>query len=132
MFVIFTVLIHAGKCKFLVFQYDFTKPLEDVKVFERENAVFACEVTHKNVPVTWYINSVEVVPSVKYQVLSEGTVHRLVVGMVKPEDEVEVKAVFHEASCTARLQVESKSCLIFVDLSCLSHIGSFCHTRYVS
>lgn len=96
---------------FWFFQYDFTKPLEDVKVLEKENAVFACEVTHKNVPVRWYVNSVEVVPSVKYQVLTEGTVHRLVVGMVKPEDELEVKAVFHEASCTARLQVESKSTL---------------------
>lgn len=101
-----SILCKYSNC--LNLQYDFTRPLEDVKVFERENATFTCEVTHKNVPVTWYVNSEQVVPSTKYQVLTEGAVHRLVIGKVKLEEKVEVKAVFHETSCTSRLVVESK------------------------
>jgi len=89
-------------------QFEFTKPLEDVKVIERENAIFECCVSHKNVPVTWYVAGVEVVPGPKYQLLSEDFTHRLAINAAKPADETEVKVVFRDQTSTAKLVVQRK------------------------
>lgn len=89
-------------------QFEFTKPLEDVKVIERENAIFECCVSHKKIPVTWYVAGVEVVPGPKYQVLMEEFTHRLAINVAKPADEGEVKAVFRDQTSTAKLFVERK------------------------
>ena len=93
-------------------QFEFTKPLEDVKVLERENAIFECCVSHQKVPVTWYVAGVEVVPGPKYQVLAEEFTHRLAINMAKPADEGEVKAVFRHQTSTAKLIVEGNLAVI--------------------
>jgi len=92
----------------MVEQFEFTKPLEDVTVVERENAIFECCVSHPKVPVTWYVAGVEVVPGPKYQVLVEQLTHRLAINMAKPADEGEVKAEFRDQTCTAKLVVQRK------------------------
>jgi hypothetical protein len=56
-------------------QYQFTRQLSDVTTRERDNAIFECVVSHANVVVTWFVNSVEVVPGTKYQVIVEGLTH---------------------------------------------------------
>jgi len=89
-------------------QFEFTKPLEDVKVIERENAVFECCVSHKKIPVTWHVAGVEVVPGPKYQVLAEEFTHRLAINMAKPADQGEVTAFFRDQTSTAKLFVERK------------------------
>jgi len=89
-------------------QFEFTKPLEDVKVTERENAIFECCVSHKNVPVTWFVAGTEVVPGPKYQILADEFTHRLAINVAKPADEAEVKAVFRDQTCTAKLIVQRK------------------------
>ena len=108
---------HVGKLSQLVKlwtwltveQFEFTKPLEDVKVTERDNAIFECCVSHKKVPVTWYVAGVEVVPGPKYQVLVEEFTHRLAINVAKPVDQGEVKAVFRDQTSTAQLTVERTS-----------------------
>jgi len=87
-------------------QFEFTKPLEDVKVIERENAIFECCVSHKKVPVTWYVAGVEVVPGPKYQVLEDELTHRLAINVARPADEGEVTAVFRDQTSIAKLFVE--------------------------
>ena len=89
-------------------QFEFTKPLEDVKVIERENAIFECCVSHKKIPVTWHVAGVEVVPGPKYQVLAEEFTHRLAINMAKPADQGEVTAFFRDQTSTAKLFVERK------------------------
>ena len=86
-------------------QYVKRKPLEDVTVFEKANAIFECEVSHKNHPVTWYINEVEVVPSMKHQILCEDFTHKLAIEMTKLEDSGEIKVDFHGITSQARLEV---------------------------
>jgi len=75
-------------------------------VIERENAIFECVVSHKKVPIAWYVAGAEVVPGPKYQVLVEDFTHRLAINMAKPADEGEVKAVFRDQTSTAKLVVE--------------------------
>ena len=87
-------------------QLEFTTPLSDVTVTERENAIFECCVSHAKVPVTWYVAGSEVVPGPKYQVLADGTTHRLAVNVARRSDEGEVKAVFRDATSTATLTVK--------------------------
>jgi len=98
----------------IVVQFEFTKPLEDVKVTERENAIFECCVSHKKIPVTWYVAGVEVVPGPKYQVLDDEFTHRLAINVAKPIDEGEVKAVFRDQTSTAKLFVERELTIISV------------------
>ena len=88
------------------FQYEFTRSLSDVTVRERDNAIFECVVSHANVAVQWFVNSVEVVPGPKYQVIAEGLTHRLAINKVTMEDAVEVKAVFRTETSVAKLVVE--------------------------
>ena len=49
-------------------QFTFTKELEDQHIKEKENGIFECEVTHKKIPVDWFIDGNPVVPGPKYQV----------------------------------------------------------------
>ena len=77
----------------------------DQTVVENEFAVFECEVSHKKIPVEWYLNDVEIVPGPKYQVFAEDCAHRLAVNLAAPEDSGEVKVVFRKASCYAKLTV---------------------------
>lgn len=75
---------------------------------ENEFAIFECEVSHKNIPIDWFVGDVKVEPSAKYQVFMENNVHRLSINMAKPKDEGPIKAVFRNVSTTARLYVERK------------------------
>jgi len=96
--------------------------LVDVKVVERENAIFECCVSHKKIPVTWYVSGTEVVPGPKYQVLAEEFTHRLAINVTRPADEGEVKAVFRDETSTAKLAVEREyksPGIVFTDV-CLS------------
>jgi hypothetical protein len=99
--------VDGSKLTIETVKFEFTKPLEDVRVTEQENAIFECCVSHKDIPVRWYIGEVEVVPCPKYQVLSEEFTHRLAVNIVKPEDAGEVTAVFQDETSSAVLFVES-------------------------
>ena len=53
---------------YCIFQFHFTKELEDQHIKEKENGIFTCAVTHKRIPVDWFMNDEKVIPGPKYQV----------------------------------------------------------------
>ena len=57
--IIIRVLTHFN-C--VVFQFHFTKELEDQHVMEKENGIFVCETNKKKIPVDWFIDDKPVVP----------------------------------------------------------------------
>ena len=93
---------------FTYLQFKFTKELQNQHVNENEFAVFECEVSHKDIPINWYINDMKIEASSKYQVFMEQTIHRLSVNMAKPKDAGTVKAVFRDTKTSAQLTVERK------------------------
>ena len=89
-------------------QFGFTRELADQHVKEKENGIFECDVTHKKMPVDWFVKDTKVVPGPKYQVFSEEFTHRLCINIARPVDEGQVKAVFRKAVSQAKLFVERK------------------------
>ena len=84
-----------------------TKQLQNVTIKEKENAIFEYVVSHKNLPVTWFVNEVEVIPGPKYQILSSEFTHKLAMNLVKMEDNwSKVKVVFRTETSAAVLTVE--------------------------
>ena len=92
-----------------MYQFEFTRPLQDQTVVELKNAKFECELSVKNVPVTWSVGGVEVVAGLKYQVQMKDHLHHLDIKNVKPEDAGEVKAAYRDAATTCQLIVQRKS-----------------------
>ena len=94
------------------------KPLENITAKEKQPATFTFEVDKPNLPVTWYVNNTKVEPGVKYNVTSEGQVHKLVIENVKPEDASDVRVECKELTSTAKLIVEGGQSLNFLLIPC--------------
>ena len=81
-----------------------------MSINEGETATFECELNLEGRTVKWFHEGQEVgeKPDKRYQVLTEGTVHRLVVKDAIMPDAGEVMAKVEDKSTHAELTVEGK------------------------
>lgn len=90
------------------------KTLKNLNVVETQDAVFNLELTHEDVKGSqWVKNGVEIQPSDKYEIITEGTAHTLKIKNCNTHDESVYSFRLGKLSASARLNVESKQLLTF-------------------
>lgn len=96
------------------------KTLKNLNVVQTQEAVFSLELTHENVRGSkWIKNGVELVPSDKYEISVEGTVHTLKIKNCNTQDESVYSFKLGKLSANARLNVESKLPTLFLQKTTL-------------
>lgn len=89
------------------------KTMKNLNVVQTQDAVFSLELTHEDVRgAQWIKNGVEIQPSDKYEITTEGAVHTLRIKNCNTQDESVYSFRLGKLSANARLNVESKPSLI--------------------
>ncbi|KAL2081285.1 hypothetical protein ACEWY4_023138 [Coilia grayii] len=84
------------------------KTLKNQTVTETQEAVFSLELTHENVKGSqWTKNGIDIVPSDKYEMTMDGTVHTLKIKNCNTQDESVYAFKLGKLSANARLNVET-------------------------
>lgn len=83
----------------------FISPIEDQTVKEGKTARFELELSHDNVPVTWYKNETKLHPSRTVLTHVDGKKHILEIKNVTLDDTCQIKAEAKGLSTTANLTV---------------------------
>lgn len=83
----------------------FISELKDQTVKETETARFDIELTHENVPVTWYKNEIRLHPSRTIIISFEEAKHVLEIKEVSLDDTCEIRAEAKGISTKAKLLV---------------------------
>ncbi|GAB1597548.1 hypothetical protein Ahia01_000031300, partial [Argonauta hians] len=85
---------------------EFTKKLTNLKMKEKEKAVFVCELSKENVKVTWKKNGKEIQSDNHLKVVADKKVHQIIIENVTLEDIGEYTCVAGDVSTSATLSVE--------------------------
>ncbi|XP_076994026.1 obscurin-like isoform X3 [Tamandua tetradactyla] len=85
------------------------RPLRDKIAMERRRGVLECQLSRANVQVTWFKGSMELQPGPKYEMVSDGLYHKLIINDAQPEDEDAYTCDAGEAKTTAQFLVEEQS-----------------------
>ena len=89
------------------------KTMKNLNVVQTQDAIFSLELTHEDVRGAQCIkNGVEILPSDKYEINIEGTIHSLKIKNCSTQDESVYSFKLGKLSANARLNVESKQPLI--------------------
>lgn len=87
---------------------EFMYKLHDTKVAPNADATFKCETSFDDVKVQWLINGKPVPDDTKYEVLTDGGVHTLIIKNVNPDESCEVTVYIGDESSTAKLIVSGE------------------------
>jgi titin len=87
---------------------EFNKPLADVRVKEKETAVFTCESNKENAPVKWYKDGIELYEgeNKKYKYVTNGNKYSLEILDAQLKDITNYAVSIRGKTCTANLDVE--------------------------
>lgn len=98
--------------------YDFVSSLETpveivrppTDVFEPpgSDVVYEVELNKDRVEVKWLRNNMSVVQGDKYQMMSEGKIHRLQVCEIRPRDQGEYRVIAKDKDARAKLELAGK------------------------
>lgn len=83
----------------------FLSPLKDQTVKEGETAHFHFELSHENMPVTWYRNDKKLHTSRTILISEEGKTHKLEIREVTLDDISQIKAEVKGLHTSANLKV---------------------------
>lgn len=85
------------------------KTMKNLNVVQTQDAVFSLELTHEGVRgAQWIKNGVEIQPSPKYEISTQGTVHTLKIKSCSTQDESVYSFRLGKLSANARLNVEGE------------------------
>ncbi|XP_019626721.1 PREDICTED: muscle M-line assembly protein unc-89-like [Branchiostoma belcheri] len=85
---------------------EFTRPLQNIKIFEKQTATFEVEINFSGVDVQWLKNGEAIAPSDKFRVHADQKVHRLEILNVTVDDSGEYSFVALDTKATATLYVD--------------------------
>ena len=85
------------------------RPPQDVFEPPGSDVVFEVELNKDRVEVKWMRNNMIIVQGDKYQMISEGKIHRLQVCEIRPRDQGEYRIVAKEKDARAKLELAGKS-----------------------
>ncbi|KAM3667925.1 obscurin-like protein 1 [Ammospiza maritima maritima] len=88
-------------------QVHIVQELQDVQVREGDNAVFTCEVSHRDVKGEWFRDGEKIKLSSTVKIRQEGTRHFLLFCGVRPEDQGLIRFTARTGTSEASLQVEA-------------------------
>lgn len=63
------------------------KPLRDKIALEKHRGFLECQVSRANAKVRWYKKDIEIHPSDKYEIVSDGVYRKLIINDADYEDE---------------------------------------------
>ena len=87
----------------------FTKELQDIKVTSlKAKIVLECELSKPGLKVEWYKGDKKLRRDERYDVVTDGRTHQLVIEKVSADDIGEYKAVYQKISTSAKVSVEGK------------------------
>ncbi|XP_054643858.1 obscurin-like protein 1 isoform X15 [Dunckerocampus dactyliophorus] len=89
------------------------KGLTDVKTMERETATFEVELSHSNVPSTWWRNGIQLKPTNHFRMSAKGQVHSLTISNLSVEDTATLMFCVENLKTSARLVVKEPPVTIF-------------------
>ena len=87
---------------------EITIPLHDTKASEHTTVTLQCEVSKPDVKVTWMHNDTEVQLGPKYESIDEGTIHKLVIHDVTPDEAADYTIKVGDVTSTGHLHVEGR------------------------
>lgn len=87
---------------------EFTKPLTDTTITEKESVVLECEVSKPNKPARWYKDGKELKQSDNIKFTSFENTHRMIVKSATLDDEAEYTVEIDGQKSPAHLYVEGK------------------------
>ena len=95
----------------------FIRDLQDIKLDTLgETATFECELSKEGLKVEWYKRTKKTDKKLrrdeKYDFVTEGGVHRLVIDKAEAEDEGQYRAEFEKLTSEAKLSVAGKLVLL--------------------
>lgn len=83
--------------------------MKNLNVVQTQDAVFSLELTHEGVRgAQWIRNGVEILPSNKYEISTQGRVHTLKIKNCTTQDESVYSFRLGKLSANARLNVEGE------------------------
>lgn len=83
------------------------KTMKNLNVVQTQDTIFSLELTHEDVRgAQWIKNGVEILPSDKYEINIEGTIHSLKIKNCSTQDESVYSFKLGKLSANARLNVE--------------------------
>ena len=89
--------------------FKFVEGLQDTEALVSQDVTLACTVSKDDVQVTWRKNGQEIKPDgKKYEVLVDGSVHRLVIHDAQLDDDAEYQCCFGDDVSSCKLHVEGK------------------------
>ena len=88
----------------------FTKDLKDIKLTKGgvKNITLECEISKPGLRLDWYLGKKKLRRGDKYDIIADGTVHKLVIEEVEEELAGEYKAVYENLETKGSLIIESK------------------------
>lgn len=87
------------------------RPPQDVFKPPGSDVVFEVELNKDRAQVKWLRNNMTVVQGDKYQMMSEGKVHRLQVCEIRPRDQGEYRVIVKDKDAKAKLELAGKNSL---------------------
>ncbi len=84
---------------------EIVRPPTDVFEPPGSDIVFEAELNKDRVEVKWMRNNIIIVQGDKYQMISEGKIHRLQVCEIKPRDQGEYRIIAKEKDARAKLEL---------------------------
>jgi len=88
---------------------EIVRPPQDVFEPPGSDIVFEVELNKDRQEVKWLRNNMTVVQGDKYQMVSEGKVHRLQVCEIRPRDQGEYRIVVKDKDAKAKLELAGES-----------------------
>ena len=88
---------------------EIVRPPQDAFEPPGSDILFEVELNKDRVEVKWLRNNMTVVQGDKYQMMSEGKVHRLQVCEIRPRDQGEYRIIVKDKDAKAKLELAGKS-----------------------
>ena len=88
---------------------EFSKPLDDQSVKEKDSVTLTCELTKPDVPVKWLKNGKEIKPDDRVKFSVDKNQHQLVVADVSLSDADKYTCVCGDVSTDCTIKVEGRS-----------------------
>lgn len=86
----------------------FITPLSDVKVFEKDEAKFECEVSREPKTFRWLKGTQEITSDEKFELIKDGTKHSMVIKSAAFEDEGKYIFEAEDKHTSGKLIIEGK------------------------
>lgn len=95
---------------------EIVRPPKDIFEPPGSDVVYEVELNKDKVEVKWLRNNMTIVQGDKYQMMSEGKIHRLQVCEIRPRDQGEYRVVAKNKDAKAKLELAGNFCYIFIKL----------------